>query len=215
MFVTAGIYVLWSAVVVFLGVAAAALFPDLKTAAGSSDAAIPMEVAYHLPPIVTGLCVAAMLAIMMSTASTALLIAGTTFSQDILQGMRPGMDDRKLLRSARLFIIVIGIAGVLFALSISGIFDILLLAFAIFVSGVFIPAMGALFWKKATVEGALVSAVAASVTVVALYGLKMAGMLPVWIEPILASLAVSLVLMVTVSRFTWREETASRPLYER
>ncbi|OPZ35032.1 MAG: sodium/panthothenate symporter [Spirochaetes bacterium ADurb.BinA120] len=211
MFVTGGVYLYWSLIVVFLGVAAIRLFPGL--APGSGDSVIPLEVANHLPPIVTGLCVAAMLAIMMSTASTALLISGTTFSQDIVKAFRPAAGDKKLLLITRLFIIFIGAAGILFALGMRGIFDILLLAFAIFVSGIFIPAMAAIFWKKATAAGAISSALAASVTVVALYGLKLGGMLPTWIEPIIASLTVSLIVMIVVSRATWREETATPKLY--
>jgi Na+/proline symporter len=211
MFATGGVYLYWSLIVVFLGVAATRLFPDLG--AGAGDAVIPLEVANHLPPVVTGLCVAAMLAIMMSTASTALLISGTTFSQDIVKAFRPAMKDKTLLLITRVFIIFIGAAGVLFALGMRGIFDILLLAFAIFVSGIFIPAMAAIFWKKATAAGAISSAVAASLTVVALYGLKLGGMLPTWIEPIIASLAVSLCVMVTVSRATWKEETGTPRLF--
>ena len=211
MFAAGGVYIFWSIVVVFLGVAATRLFPTL--ARGAGDAVIPLEVANHLPPVVTGLCIAAMLAIMMSTASTALLISGTTFSQDIVKAFRPATGDKTLLLVTRLFIIFIGAAGILFALGMRGIFDILLLAFAIFVSGIFIPAMAAIFWKKATTAGAISSAAAASVTVVALYGLKLGGMLPAWIEPIIASLAVSLIVMLVVSHATWKEETATPRLY--
>jgi Na+/proline symporter len=213
MFATAGVYLYWSLIVVFLGVAATRLFPGL--AGGSSgDAVIPMEITHYLPPAALGLCMAAMLAIMMSTASTALLISGTTFGQDIVKAFRPATVDRSLLLITRIFIICIGAAGMLFALAMRGIFDILLLAFAIFVSGIFIPAMAAIFWKKATAAGAVSSAIAASITVVALYGLKLGGMLPPWMEPIIASLAVSLVVMVTVSRATWKESNATPPLLQ-
>jgi len=211
MFAAGGVYIYWSIVVVFLGVAATRLFPTL--AGGAGDAVIPLEVANHLPPVVTGLCVAAMLAIMMSTASTALLISGTTCSQDIVKAFRPAASDTTLLLVTRLFILFIGAAGIVFALGMRGIFDILLLAFAIFVSGIFIPAMAAIFWKKATTAGAVSSAAAASVTVVALYGLKLGGMLPSWIEPIIASLAVSLIVMLVVSHATWREDTGTPRLY--
>jgi hypothetical protein len=38
-------------------------------------------------------------------------------------------------------------------------------------------------------------------------------MLPAWIEPIIASLAVSLIVMLVVSHATWKEETATPRLY--
>jgi hypothetical protein len=50
---------------------------------------------------------------------------------------------------------------------------------------------------------------------VALYGLKLGGMLPSWIEPIIASLAVSLIVMLVVSKATWREDTGTPRLYGR
>jgi SSS family transporter len=209
MFITSGIYVLWSLVVVYLGLMAIHLFPGLSETAGGADSAIPRMIITYMPPVVRGICLAAMMAIMMSTADTALLIAGTTFSRDIVQFYRPKTADKSLLRIARVFIFCIGGLGVVFALNMQGIFDILLLAFAIFVSGVFIPTMAAFFWRKATRAGAIVSSIAASVAVVVLYGLKLSGMLPAWIEPIIISIFISLVLMVGVSLATYRPETAT------
>jgi len=209
MFITSGIYVLWSLVVVYLGLMAIHLFPGLSETAGGADSAIPRMIITYMPPVVRGICLAAMMAIMMSTADTALLIAGTTFSRDIVQFYRPQTADKSLLRIARVFIFCIGVLGVVFALNMQGIFDILLLAFAIFVSGVFIPTMAAFFWRKATRAGAIVSSIAASIAVVVLYGLKLSGMLPAWIEPIIISIFISLVLMVGVSLATYRPETAT------
>ncbi len=209
MFVTGGVYFYWSFIAVFLGITAAHLFPGLKDTPGGPDGAIPMHVVTFIPLGIRGFLLAALMAVMMSTASTGLLIAGTTFAHDIVRAYRPKTPDKRILLTARLFILVIGVLGVLFALVMKGIFDILLLAFAIFVSGVFVPTMAAIFWKKATKQGALVSSTAASITVVALYGVKMAGYLPVWIEPIIVSIVLSYILMVVVSRATYDPATAT------
>ncbi|MEW5723073.1 MAG: sodium:solute symporter family protein [Thermodesulfobacteriota bacterium] len=212
MFATAGVYFYWSFIAVFLGLMAAYLLPDLAGTKEGVDASIPRLVAVYMPPLVRGLCLAALMAVMMSTADTALLISGTTFSRDIIQAFRPKTTDKTLLLCARLFILAIGILGILFALNMRGIFDILLLAFAIFVSGLFVPTMAALFWDKATKAGALISSIVASVVVVALYGLKMAGLLPGWIEPILVSLVVSFILMVGLSWLTYKPEKGTPKL---
>jgi SSS family transporter len=213
-FITSGVYFYWSFIAVFLGIMALHLFPDLAQSAGGVDSAIPRQVALYVPPLLKGLCLAAMMAIMMSTADTALLISGTTFSRDIVRAFRPATPDQTLLRLARIFIFVIGGLGVIFALNMRGIFDILLLAFAIFVSGIFVPTMAALFWKKATKAGALASSVVASIAVVALYGLKLSQMLPGWIEPIIISILLSLILMVAVSLATFKPETATPRLVD-
>ena len=65
-----------------------------------------------------------------------------------------------------------------FALLVSGLFDILLLAFAIYVATLFVPMMAALFWTKATRTGATTSAIASLLTLGVLYGMKFAGRLP-------------------------------------
>jgi Na+/proline symporter len=74
--------------------------------------------------------------------------------------------------------------------------------------------MAALFWKKATKAGAVVSSVVASIAVVVLYGLKLSQMLPGWIEPIIVSMLLSLVLMVAVSLATYKPETATARLVD-
>ena len=215
MFITSGIYIFWSFIAVFLGVMAAYLFPGLAEGAGGTDSAIPAEIMALMPVGLKGFLLAALMAVMMSTASTALLISGTTFAHDIVRAYRPSLPDKKLLMVARGFILVIGILGVIFALNMKGIFEILLLAFAIFVSGIFVPTMAAIFWKKATKQGAIVSSIAASVVVVALYGLKLSGSLPTWIEPIIASIAVSFVLMTGVSLLTYDPKTATPRFLDR
>ncbi|MFH2128873.1 MAG: sodium:solute symporter family protein [bacterium] len=214
MFITSGVYVYWSFVVVFLGITASHLFPELGATKEGVDAAIPNLIVHYMPAGLKGLCLAAMMAIMMSTADTVLLIAGTSFSRDIFQALRPRTEDRTLLSIARGFILIIGVLGIVFALNMSGIFDLILLAFAIFVSGAFVPTIAALFWRRATKAGAIVSSATASLTVVALYGLKMAGMLPQWVEPIIISISLSFILMLGVSHMTYRPETATPRLID-
>jgi SSS family solute:Na+ symporter len=92
-----------------------------------------------------------------------------------------------------------------------GIFDILLLAFAVYVSAVFVPAMAAFFWKKATRQGAVVSSIISTAVCVVLYALKQFVEIP-WLEPIVISLAVSLILMWAVSEATYKPETATQKL---
>lgn len=209
MFVTGGVYVFWSFNVVFLGIAAMHILPELAQSPGGGDGAIPGLILRYMPTGFRGLCLAAMMAVMMSTADTVLLIAGSTFSRDIVRSFRPSLSDRAELRITRGFILLIGIFGMAFALVMSGLFDLMLLAFAIFVSGGFVPIMAALFWSRATRQGAIASSTGAFVVVVALYGLKEARLLPPGIEPIIVAMVVSLVLMVAVSRATYRPETAT------
>ena len=148
MFVTAGVYFYWSLVIVFLGVAGTLLIPDVVARYGSSDAIIPALIVNYMPPVVVGLCLVALMAVMMSTASVALLIVGTTVASDLVPAFRPNTSEKGLLLYAKMSILIFGVLGIICALIMKGVFDILLLAFAIYVSAVFVPIMAAFYWGK-------------------------------------------------------------------
>jgi SSS family solute:Na+ symporter len=214
MFVTAGLNFYWGCIVVFLGIMAAKYFPGLADAPSGVDGAMPSLIIEYMPVGIKGLCLAAMIAIMMSTADTCLLVAGTTFSHDIVSPLRPRMDEKKLLLISRVFILIIGVLGMVFALVMTGIFEMILLAFAIFVAGGFAPIMAAVFWKEATRAGAIVSSIVGTIAVVGLYGLKLSDMLSEWIDPIVVSVFLSVALMLIVSKLTFKPETATQRLLD-
>ncbi|MDD5647582.1 MAG: sodium:solute symporter family protein [Dehalococcoidia bacterium] len=211
MFVTAGVYLYWSVVVVLLGLLGIFLIPNIVQSYGSADAVIPVMIVKYMPVGLVGLCLAGLMAVMMSTASVALLISGTTIANDLIKAARPQTSETRLLLWAKLVIVLVGALGIVFAMVMRGIFDILLLAFAVYVSAVFIPAMAAFFWKKATRQGAIVSSIVSTIVCVALYAVKQFVEIP-WLEPIVISLAVSLILMWTVSRATYKPESATPKL---
>jgi len=211
MFVTAGVYLYWSIVVVLIGLLGIYLVPNIVQNFGSTDAVIPVMIVKYLPTGLVGLCLAGLMAVMMSTASVALLISGTTVANDLIKAARPQTSETRLLLWAKLVIILVGALGIVFAMVVRGIFDILLLAFAVYVSAVFIPAMAAFFWKKATRQGAIVSSIVSTIVCVALYAVKQFVEIP-WLEPIVISLAVSLILMWAVSRATYKPESATPKL---
>lgn len=210
MFVAAGAHYLWSIIVVVLGVLGAVLYPNVAAEFGTTDSILPVMVARLLPPVIKGLVLVALMAVMMSTASVALLVVGTTVSNDLVRSYRPSISEKGALWAARGSILALGVFGVIFALVMSGIFEIMLLAFAIFVSGVFIPVMAALYWKKATKAGAIVSSIVATLVVVACYAIGA----PFGLEPIMVSIVVSFLLMWGVSLATYKPETATRPVFD-
>ena len=117
------------------------------------------------------------------------------------------MADVTRIRIARATVFFSGAIGAVFALTVRGIFDVLLLAFAVYVASLFVPVMTALFWKKATKAGAFASAGGAFVVLCVLYGLRFAGLLSADVEPIIASMAFGFIVMIVVSLATWRGGT--------
>jgi len=106
------------------------------------------------------------------------------------------------------------------AVAIGNVIDALTLAYDLLTGCIFVPIMGAFFWKRATWQGAIGSIVAS--------GLVVLGTL--WVAgfasnlPILYGLGTSLVVFIGVSLLTgppptevterWREEVESTPSVE-
>ncbi len=213
--ITAVTFIAWSFIVVALGVFAANLMPNLADTPAGPDAAIPQLVMNYMPPVIKGLCIAALLAVIMSTADTVLLIGSTTVSLDICNTLIDDFNERKKIWTARWTVLGIGILGVFLAFLVSGVFEVLLVAFAVYVGTLFVPTMAAILWKRATTWGAIASTSVAFVTILWLYSEKFAGNLPTSIEPIIVSQALSLIIMVIVSLSTYRADTATSPLIYR
>jgi len=198
--ISALLYFVYSVAIILVGMAGLILFPDLVSKFGTSDVVIPIAITSQLPTFIVGLALAAVLAVIMSTAASILMVAGLTVSRDVARIFSPDLSEKKGLLVARGSVIIIGVLGMAFALLMKGIFDMMMLAFALFVSGAFIPTMAALFWDKATNKGAVSSMIGGMILVTLLYALNK----PYNIEPIFGALVVSLLLMVVVSLATYK-----------
>lgn len=212
---TIGVFVAWSVVAIALGIWASVLLPELGISGRGGDAAIPELIILYMPPIAKGLCLAALMAVMMSTADTALLLGGTTMGFDVVKALKPEVSDKTVMRVTRTTIVLIGVIGSIIALGRGGLFEIVLVAMAIYVSGAFFPTMAALFWRRATSAGALASTVGATLCVLVLYAMKKAGTLPHGVEPIFVALLVSAILLVGVSVLTGKWSLPTTRLIDR
>ncbi len=211
-FIAAILFMLWGTLTSAMGVVAHVLEPNLLQSGRSADAALPVLILNYMPPILKGLGFAALMAIMISTASTAMLVAGTTAGFEVVKSIKPNATDKTVLLVTRITIVCIAIVGVVIAINIRGVFDLLLLAMAIYVSGLFVPTMCAIFWKRATMWGALAASLGGAVSVVILYALKFSGKLTSAIEPIVGSLIICGILMYVVSLLTYNKDTVTERL---
>ncbi|HEX7064419.1 MAG TPA: sodium/proline symporter [Bacillales bacterium] len=152
------------------------------------------------PHFITGNVIAAVLAAIMSTAASLLLLGASGISEDIYHKfMNKNASQSKLINITRLYILVISVFAVFFAVfSQKVILTLVLFAFA-GLSGAFAaPLILGLFWKRATKEGAIVGMLSGMATVIfwhyAGLGSFIYEVIPAWI--------VSFVLMWIVSLST-------------
>ena len=126
------------------------------------------------PAFVAGIFLCASLAAAMSTADSQLLVASSSFSQDIYKGLlKKDATDADVLRASR--VAVLGIAAVAFCIALnqnSSIFSLVSYAWAGFGSTIGPLMLLALFWKRTTRNGALAGLIAGAVTVIAWHSLR-------------------------------------------
>lgn len=144
-----------------IGCVAFILYPDI-----TPDQALPMLIKTALPVGLTGLVLASLLAVVMSTADSYLNSAAVVFVKDIyLRFIDPKCSEQKKLWMERSVNLVIGIAAIIFALSATNIIDGLLISYALWAPTILIPFIaGVLFDIKCNKSAIIAIAVGATVT---------------------------------------------------
>lgn len=154
MFLGTAVYGVTIALVYFMGVAAhQVLGDDAPAVYGNTDAVVPALAIHVLPVGLTGLALAGILSVIMSTADSYLLVSVQTCVHDIGKTFFPEMKDRTEILLSRLFSIVLPLGALVIALYIKNAYNILMFAWSFYAAAAGIPAFAALFWRKATSAG--------------------------------------------------------------
>jgi solute:Na+ symporter, SSS family len=122
---------------------------------------LPTLVMGHMPVLLQVAFFGALLSAIMSTASATLLAPSTTFVENILRNMRPGMSDRDTLKAMRVTVLLVTVVVLVYAISMQGtsIYELVSGAYQVPLVGAFVPLVFGLYWKRATTQGALASVV--------------------------------------------------------
>lgn len=132
------------AVTGLIGIVALALNPEIDP-----NLAMPYVIQQALPPLFQGIVVAAVLAIIMSSADSFLNAAAICFSNDIVKPLRKEpMTQAKEVLMARAITLVVGVMAVAFALSIESVLDILIYAYNFWAPIILVPLVMAIMQKK-------------------------------------------------------------------
>jgi SSS family solute:Na+ symporter len=183
---------------VWLGLAAAVLYPD-HAAAGSSILATFVLDAF--PTGLKGLMLIAVLSAIMSTADICILTASANYTRDIHQRyFRPDLAPRQMLRLGTLASAAVGGLAMLLAWKMRDIIDILQLGFTINAAGLFLPTIAALYGNRIPAAAAFWSIGASLLTVIGWRIAADAGAGGIFaIDPLWPGLAVSAVLLVMLA----------------
>ena len=145
------------AVAVFIGIVGRQLFPTEFLTKSSAENIFIKLAQSSLPPILAGLVMAGILAATISSSDSYLLIAASSVSKNIFQGLiKKDADDKQVMWVSRITLLAIAVIAAVIALDENSvIFDIVSFAWAGF-GATFGPLMlFSLFWRRTTKEGAI------------------------------------------------------------
>lgn len=174
-----------------LGMFARVLFPTADPEMG-----LPLLIREVLPIGATGLVLAAYFAAIMSTADSCLLASVGNLVDDISRRhIAPAASERTLLISSRLLTLVVGFGSVGFALFVPRVIDSILLAYSVMVAGLFVPTLGALFWRRVSGTAAFWSIITGGVSTVVLNVVE--NSLP--LDPVFYGMGASALVLLTLT----------------
>jgi len=157
------LYFLFALVPMFVVMAAVLIMPETTNALLKDDPqkVLPTLVMEKMPLMLQIAFFGALLSAIMSTASATLLAPSTTFVENILRNIKPGMSDAATLKAMRWSVLVFTGLVLTYALSMQGtsIYDLVSGAYQITLVGAFVPLVFGLYWKRATTQGAVLSIV--------------------------------------------------------
>jgi len=120
---------------------------------------LPTFVLTKMPLVMQILFFGALLSAIKSTSSATLLAPSTSFVENILKNLRPGMTDKQQLFAMRVTIVVFAALVLAYAIAMEGtsIYELVSSAYQVTLVGAFVPLVMGLYWKRATTQGAILS----------------------------------------------------------
>ena len=175
------------------------MFAELGFAAGADidpEMGLPLLLRSVLPIGLMGIMMASYFSAIMSTADSCLMAASGNIMTDIF---RPFFDRQKgtLLMKSQLVTLGIGLLAIVIATTLESVLDLMLLSYAFMVSGLFVPVVGMLFWKKSSAAGAAGAMISGGLATSLLTYLALE--LPLGLDSNVFGIALSLVVFITLS----------------
>ncbi|MGJ9417253.1 sodium:solute symporter family protein [Massilia sp. CMS3.1] len=154
-------YIIFGFVPMFIVAAAVVVMGDnaLDIAKNDYQRLLPTFVMTKMPLIMQILFFGALLSAIKSTSSATLLAPSTSFTENILKNLRPGMNDKQQLFAMRVTIVVFAALVLAYAIAMEGtsIYELVSSAYQVTLVAAFVPLVMGLYWKRATTQGAILS----------------------------------------------------------
>ncbi|WP_374590555.1 sodium:solute symporter family protein [Aquabacterium sp.] len=154
-------YIVFGFVPMFVVCCAVAVMGDqaMDLAKNDYQRLLPTFIMSHMPLVMQIIFFGALLSAIKSTSSATLLAPSTSFVENILRHIHPGMTDKQQLLAMRITILVFSSLVLVYAILMKGtsIYDLVSSAYQVTLVGAFVPLTFGLYWKRSTTQGAILS----------------------------------------------------------
>lgn len=164
------------------------------------ETGLPMLLRTVLPVGLMGLMMSAYFSAILSTADSCLMACSGNVVTDLIGHFKPiDTDSKTFLRLSRVATLALGVAALALASSMEQVLDLMLMSYAFMVSGLFVPILGALFWRRGSSIAAAAAMIGGGATTV---GLTAAfPSLPLGLDGNVFGITVSALLYIGVTWF--------------
>lgn len=163
-----------------------------------AEMGLPILLRTVLPVGLMGLMLSAYFSAIMSTADSCLMAASGNVVTDIMGYHKgAGKSEKRMLRYSQVATLIIGVVALFIASRMQNVLELMLLSYAFMVSGLFVPVIGALFWKRSTAEAAFWAMLLGGGTTAGL--IVTSASLPFGLDANIAGISLSAIAFVLIS----------------
>ncbi len=176
-----------------------------------SEMGLPLLLRNILPVGLMGLILSAYFSAILSTADSCLMAASGNLLSDILgKAFKIDLNHKRTLLFSKVLTFIIGITALLIAMKMKMVLELMLYSYAVMVSGLFIPVLGALFLKRRSSLAALMSMIFGGGITLTLIVINIP--LPLKLDPNIFGISSSFIIYVLVHYLTINRKR--KPSYE-
>lgn len=170
----------------------------VSASAMDPEMGLPLLLRAVLPIGLMGIMMSVYFSAILSTADSCLMAASGNMLTDIISKLfHIDHESKKMLRMSQLFTLILGVLAILLASVMGNVLELMLYSYAFMVSGLFVPLVAALFFKKTNPTAALMAMIGGGATTVFLS--LMVNELPFNLDANLFGIMTSLLLFITGS----------------
>ncbi|MEW5784599.1 MAG: sodium:solute symporter family protein [Bacillota bacterium] len=152
-YIAGAMYLVVGMIPVILGIAMFEINADLTIP--QTEMILPWLAVNFLPPILTVVFVAALVAALMSSSDSALLAAASIIGYNGLRYVKPNAGSEMTLKVTRACVPIVAVVSLLLALYAETIYMLVVIAWSVILVGLFAPYAAGYFWKKCNQTGAI------------------------------------------------------------